>query len=157
MAEPCCSCPTPLSTIKSEYLKTQISSPPPEIECAVESAGYRHRSRQVAAPRAGGVAAGRSCFPAASSARVLINAGIGLTSACEANRTRRDGGNVVNDPKGSSRALIFIQAHLIFLTSIVAFLQQPQPIRPNARAFYKVLPNRFCSTQGKSELLRAGE
>ena len=34
--------------------------------------------------------------------RVLINAGIGRRSAVGAKRTRRDGGNDVNDPKPSS-------------------------------------------------------
>src|SRR5262249_4860285 len=56
-------------------------------------AGCRHRPREVDAPRAGGVAAGRSCSPALG--RALINAGIGQMSALGANRTRRDGGNDV--------------------------------------------------------------
>jgi hypothetical protein len=37
--------------------------------------------------------------------RVLINAGIGRTSAREANRTRRDSGNDVNDPKLTAAGL----------------------------------------------------
>src|SRR6516225_11522599 len=38
--------------------------------------------------------------------RVLINAGIGRMSALGANRTRRDGGNDLNDPKRTSSPLM---------------------------------------------------
>src|SRR5262245_2484385 len=56
---------------------------------------------QVAAPRAGGVAAGRNCFPALGA--LLINAGIGRMSARTANRTCRDGGNDVTHSGSSGR------------------------------------------------------
>jgi len=39
------------------------------------------------------------CFGYSELSRVLINAGLGRMSALGANRTRRDGGNDVNDPK----------------------------------------------------------
>src|SRR5437870_1939690 len=71
-------------------------------------AGCRHGSRQVAAPRAGGVAAGRGCFPALVARGVTHKRGHWPNmSTLEANRTRRDSGNGVNDPRETSQAEIW--------------------------------------------------
>src|SRR5262245_26897515 len=77
-------------------------------------AGCCRRSRQVAAPRVGGVAAGRRSFPALAMA-FPHKPGLFFFGA---NRTRRDGGNDVNDPKRSRRArrpdcLLFFAASIV--------------------------------------------
>ena len=57
--------------------------------------------------------------------RVLINAGIGRMSALGVNRTRRDGGNDVNDPERKSRVPKCCDAHTVFPATLVASLVRP--------------------------------
>src|SRR5262245_3451219 len=57
--------------------------------------------------------------------RVLVNAGISRMSALGANRTRRDGGNDVNDPERKSRVPKCCDAHTVFPATLVASLVRP--------------------------------
>src|SRR5262249_45526001 len=101
----------------------------------LSSCGTRCVRSYFAAPRAGGVAAGRGGLPAIARGVSLINVGINRMSALGANETRRDAGNEVNEAKLSLRPERRIKrarsAHAIVST------------RPSSETRGKRLPNLF--------------